>query len=331
MNSQRLSIVLIACALAAAACTSSSGEDIGLPGSEVQNTSTTLAAVPTTSTSTTSPGTVDDSDPSGAIDAWISMWDGVERITEVDGAAEQSILAVAESSVLEQLSTIYDPSVESDVGNSARTFENNPVVDTSQSGLVTINDCMFETPKIGNATIWYSGTVVEVDGTWKVQSVNLEAEIGCVPAPLAAAAIQGYENYWDARVEFWDPADPTHVLVEETLTGEQLTLIRSLLVDHEANGLALRGRAEDHPEVIEVRSSSEIAILDCKFQDPQRGLYDIASGDRLDVVPAIADGQRDLTSAVMVFEDGVWKVSDVQGQAGVSCDIAPTTQGLPVV
>ena len=42
-------------------------------------------------------------------------------------------------------------------------------------------------------------------------------------------------------------------------------------------------------------------------------------------------GQRDLTSAVMVLIDGTWKVSDIQGQADVSCDAAPTTQGLPTV
>ncbi len=57
----------------------------------------------------------------------------------------------------------------------------------------------------------------------------------------------------------------------------------------------------------------------------------IETGERLDDIPAVRDGQLDLTSAVMVLEDGAWKVSDVQGQADVSCDTAPTPQGLPVV
>ncbi|MCP3858925.1 MAG: hypothetical protein GY704_04675, partial [Phycisphaeraceae bacterium] len=111
----------------------------------------------------------------------------------------------------------------------------------------------------------------------------------------------------------------------------QLELINGLLTDHADRGLALRGRATTHPEIIEVRSATEVAILDCSDQDPGRGLFVVETGERLSDIPAVRDGQRDLTSAVMLLENGVWKVSDVQGQADVSCDMAPTPQGLPVV
>lgn len=330
MKLARATSVLLAISVLASACSSSSGDDDIAGEPDATSESTTTVATPS---STTEPTTVasEPLEPAGAIEAWTAMWEGVEMVVTDPDTAEDVISAIASTSVFDQLNTIYNPSVDSEVGNSPRTFDNNPVVEVTGPGSVTINDCMFETPKLGNATIWYSGTLTDVDGQWQVQSVNLEAEIGCVPTALAEAAIEGYEDYWDARVEFWDPADPTNPLVEATLTGEQLTLISSLLTDHQEQGLALRGRAEDHPEVIEVRSPREIAILDCKFQDPERGLFDVESGDRLADVPEIAEGQRDLTSAVMILEGGVWKVSDVQGQADVSCDIAPTIQGLPLV
>jgi len=270
-------------------------------------------------------------DPAEATDAWLSMWEGVAEIVTDPGSARSTIGAVAVDSVFDQLDTIYNPSVDSGVGNTPRVFDNNPVATEQVDGSVLIEDCMFETPKVGNATIWYSGTLLSTNGQWKVQSLTLTSEIGCVPSAMAEAAIGGYERYWDARGEFWDPANPEHPLVGETLTGDQLDLIETLLADHAQRGLALRGRAEDHPEVVEVRSQREIAILDCMLQDPGRGLFVVATGERLGDIPAVAQGQRDLTSAVMILDDGAWKVSDIQGQADVSCDIAPTAQGLPVV
>lgn len=330
MHRNRFTAALLVFASLIASCSSD--------GSDAAESSATPTveptAVPTTSSAPATPTTdpVVDADPSAAEEAWIAMWDGVERIVTDPESAETAITNVALDAVFDQLDTIYNPDVASDLGNSPRDFENNPVSMAQADGSVSIEDCMFETPKVGNATIWYSGIVRPGDdGEWRVESITLISEIGCVPAELAQEAIDGYEAYWDARVEFWDPADASHPLVRQTLTGEQLVLVESLLADHAERGLALRGRAEDHPEVIEVRSPTEVAILDCMAQDPTRGLYEVATGERLGDIPPIVEGQLDLTSAVMVLEDGVWKVSDVQGQADVSCDMAPTPQGLPSV
>ena len=88
--------------------------------------------------------------------------------------------------------------------------------------------------------------------------------------------------------------------MQATTTGAHRELIAGLLVDHSARGLALRGRPVTHPEIIEVRSATEAAILDCVDQDTGRGLFDAATGERLPDVPVVRDGQRDLTSAVVV-------------------------------
>lgn len=309
------------------------GNDIGTdPVDTASSTSEPTAtsaprATPTTEAAEDTPP----ADPPTAAEAWVALWDGAELLVSDPSAAEPAVLAVADRAVLEQLDTIYNPDVAGDVGNSPRTFENNPVAEAQDDGTVVINDCMFETPKVGNATIWYSGLAEQVDGEWTVTSLALESEIGCVPSSIGSGAISGYEAYWDARVEFWDPANPSNPLVDQTMTGAHLELIQGLLADHAERGLALRGRAATHPEVIEVRSATEVAILDCSEQDTGRGLFDAESGERLSDIPRVREGQMDLTSAVMVLEDGVWKVSDVQGQADVSCDMAPTPQGLPTV
>ena len=94
--------------------------------------------------------------------------------------------------------------------------------------------------------------------------------------------------------------------------------------------MALRGRpAILHPEVIEVRSPTELVILSCLEPASDYGAYDIDSGERLDDVPAVRNGQRNLESAVMVLEGDHWKVSDLQGQVDFACEFAPTDRGLP--
>ena len=270
-------------------------------------------------------------DPEAAVASWVELWAGAEMLATDSDAARTAIEAVASAQVFDQLNTIYNPSVDSSLASTPRTFVNNPTATAGEDGVVEINDCIFESPRLGNATIWYSGSVESIDGMWTVSSVEVRSEIGCVPAEIASEAIAGYEAYWDARTVFWDPADPSSPLLGETMTGIHLDLIAGLVVDHEQQGLVLRGRAETRPEVVEVRSATEIAILDCSIQDVGRGLFDGATGDRLPDIPTVSEGQTDLTSAVMILEDGTWKVSDVQGQADVSCDAAPTPQGLPTV
>ncbi len=326
----RPTALILAVALVAAAC--SNGDDsIAEPNGPTEASTETTATPSPTTAAIIDPDPTATPDPNEAVAAWVRMWDGAELLVTNPEAASSEILAVASEDVFAQLDTIYNPTVDSDVANSARVFDNSPVVDVQADGTVAISDCMFETPKAGNATIWYSGVAEATDDGWMITSVTLTSEIGCVPASLATEAIAGYEAYWDARVEFWDPADPANPLVQQTMAGAYLELIEGLLIDHATRGLALRGRPITHPELIEVRSATEVAILDCRNQDTGRGLFDIESGERLGDIPVVREGQRDLGSAVMVLDNGVWKVSDLQGQADVSCDTAPTPQGLPVV
>ena len=148
---------------------------------------------------------------------------------------------------------------------------------------------------------------------------------------IADAAISGYEAYYEAEAEFWDPPDPTSPLIVEVLTDPQKSFIVGLLEEHQSQGIALRGQPTTHPEVIEVRSPTEVVILSCSEPDPSYGLYYIGTGERLPDEPPVQDGQRDLQSAVLVLDGGRWKVSDLQGQVDFECEFAPTDRGLPSV
>ena len=148
-------------------------------------------------------------------------------------------------------------------------------------------------------------------------------------AAMTDSVFEGYEAYWDARLEFWDPPDPDHPLIEATTTGSFTDFLGPLLADDLAKNQALRGRAMNFPEIIEVHSEFTVVIFDCQLQDTERGLYDIDTGERLPGIDEISEGQKDVKRVTMSLVDGVWKVADVQGQANRICEHAPTTKALP--
>jgi hypothetical protein len=265
--------------------------------------------------------------------AWVQMWDGVELIVTDPDRAREQVTEVAAVEVYEQLVNLYDPTVEGGNPSTPRTFDNNAVLSGETANTAVIDDCVFESPRAGNQTLWYRGTVsVAGGGSPRIDSLEVVNPIGCVPQELADAAIGAYEGFLDAEVAFWDPADPDHPLVEQTMTDPQLSFIRGLLVEHRADGLVLRGRPVTHPEIIEVRSPDEVVILDCHELDPAQGLFDRDTGARVAGVEEAAAGDLGLQSAVMLrSEEGAWKVSDLQGRDKVDCDFAPTPQGLPSV
>ena len=316
----------------AAAC--SGGDDSANESPDPAPTEAAADPAPTVSTEptavpTTAPTPAPPTDQAG--DAWEAMWNGAELLVSDPITAETQITAVASEAVFDQLDTIFAPTVAGDTATTARTFTNHPVVVADGDGAAIIDDCVQVSPPDTAPFVWFAGVARPEGGSWIIESIEPKALGGCVPGEIAQPAIEGYEAYWDARAEFWDPADPDHPLVTGTLTGPQLDVIRNLLIDHQQRGLVLRGRPETNPEVVQIASPTELTILDCMIQDPDRGVYVAETGERTDDIAPVVDGQRDLRSTVMVLEDGVWKVSDIQGQANVRCDTAPTVQGLPSV
>ncbi|MDH3755602.1 MAG: hypothetical protein OEU32_17195 [Acidimicrobiia bacterium] len=267
--------------------------------------------------------------PESELEAAVGVW---EQFWDVAGAPDDDLesAAVVESLLTPESADVVFGTVR---GSADRTVTNFPVVDDDGVGGFVVNDCMFMSPPLSGPTVWFSARLIPDDaGGWLVDDLVVESLDSCVPAVLAREAVAGYEAYWDARLEYWDPPDVENELVTQTMTGVHLELISDLLVQSEQDGWAFRGRPETHPEIVEVRSPTELVVLDCQVQDPLLGAYSLESGERLDdLVAPIADGQRDVRSAVMIEEDGFWKVSDRRGEVNTTCDLAPTEFGLLTV
>jgi hypothetical protein len=321
--SQRRSAALLAVCLVLAACSGSS------PAADPSTTSTSTAP-PTTSTSTTT--TAPNPLEEDLLAAWDAFWEAWAAVRASEDLDQAPLEAVADPDVVAGALALFERQRESGLGAVETEVVTHAKVRDAGSGEGVIEDCVLLSPSFtDSAGVWYQAELRNSGLGWIVADLRIRRGGGCVPEKMAADAIAGFEAYYHARVSFWDPPNPDHALIGEVVAEPQKSFIVDLLEEHEARGVALRGQPTTHPEVIEVRSPTELVILSCLEPDPDYGLYDLETGERLPDEPPVRQGQRDLESAVMVYEDGEWKVSDLQGQVDFACEFAPTERGLPSV
>jgi len=292
----------------------------------VPSTTTSSTALASTTTSTTLPPAQD------VVGGWSAFWDAWAAVRGSEDLDPEPLETAAAPDVVEGVIALFEGQRSSGAGPVETEFALHPKVTESGPDRATLEDCVLLTPSFTDtAGVWYQADLTRTGDSWIVETLQIRTTSGCVPEEVAAAAIAGYEAFYAGWTDFWDPANPDSPLIGEVLADPQKTIIVDLLTDHQARGVVLRGLPALHPEVIEVRSPTEVVILSCLEPDPNYGLYDRNSGERLDDVPPVRDGQRNLESAVMVLEDGHWKVSDLQGQVDYACEFAPTDRGLPSV
>jgi hypothetical protein len=266
------------------------------------------------------------------INAWSAYWDAWAAVRASDDLDRAPLDGVAAPEVVDGALTLFERQRSSGLGSVETEVVLHPTVTDFAPNRVSVEDCVLLSPQFTDTVgVWYQADLTLTERGWVVDAVRILSGGGCVPEEMADAAIAAYESYYDAEAEFWDPPDPDHPLIGEVLAEPQKSFIVGLLEEHEARSVALRGQPTTHPEVIEVRSPTELVILSCLEPDPDYGLYDLETGERLPDEPSVHEGQRDLESAVMLYEDGEWKVSDFQGQVDFSCEFAPTERGLPSV
>jgi hypothetical protein len=321
--------VALAALLILGACTLT-GSTESTTTSSTDPVSTTGEPSPTTTstslTNTTLPPEQD------VIAAWSAYWNAWVNVRASDDLDRGPLEAVASPAVVDGALTLFERQRSSGLGPVHTEVALHAAVTAAVGDWATVEDCVLLAPSFTDAVgVWYEADLVRSDEGWIVDTVRIPRAGGCVPKAMAEGAIAGYEAFYAGWTDFWDPANPESPLIDQVLAEPQLGLVVALLSDHEARGAALRGRPSLHPEVIEVRSPTEVVILSCLEPSPEYGLYDIDTGERLDDVPAVRDGQKNLESAVMILEDGRWKVSDLQGQVDFACDFAPTDRGLPSV
>ena len=294
-------------------------------------TSSTSSA-PTTSNpiDTTTTTAVDET--AKLIVGWDGFWEAWAAVRASEDLDRAPLEAVAAPEVVNAAVALFERQRESGLGAVETEWVLHPQVTSSGAGEAVIEDCVLLNPSFTEATgVWYEADMVQEGQDWIVADLRIKSTSGCVPEELAAAAIAAYEAYYDAVDTFWDPPDPDHPLIDQVLADPQRTFIVDLLEEHVDRGAALRGHPQTHPEVVEVLGGNQLVILDCFEPSLDFGLYDLETGERLPDEPPVRDGQRNLRSAVMVLEEGVWKVSDLQGQVDFACEFAPTERGLPSV
>jgi len=266
------------------------------------------------------------------IGGWNAFWDAWAAVRASEDLDPGPLETVAAPDVVDGVIALFEGQRSSGAGPVETEFALHPKVTESGSDRATLEDCVLLAPSFTDtAGVWYRADLTRTGDAWIVDALRIKTTGGCVPDEVAHAAIAGYEAYYEAEAKFWDPPDPGSPLRDAVLAEPQKSFVVGLLQQHRTRGVALRGQPTTHPEVIEVRSPTELVILSCVEPDPAYGLYDLDTGERLPDEPPTRDGQRDLESAVMVFEDGKWKVSDLQGQVDFACDFAPTDRGLPSV
>ena len=266
------------------------------------------------------------------IEGWSAFWDAWAAVRVSDDLDPGPLEPVAAPDVVDGVIALFERQRSSGSGPVQTEVALHPKVTDSGTDRATLEDCVLLAPSFTDAAgVWYQADLTRGGEGWIVEAIRITTTGGCVPEEVADAAIAAYQAYYDAEAEFWNPPDPDSPLLDAVLAEPQKSFIVGILEQHAAQGIALRGQPTIHPEVIEVRSPTELVVLSCLEPDPDYGLYDIDTGDRLADEPPTKEGQRDLESAAMVLEDGKWKVSDLQGQVDFACDFAPTDRGLPSV
>jgi hypothetical protein len=266
------------------------------------------------------------------IDAWSAYWDAWAAVRASDDLDRTPLDVVAAPEVVDGALTLFERQRSSGLGSVKTEVVLHPTVTDFAPERAAVEDCVLLSPSFTDTVgVWYQADLTLTERGWVVDAVRIPSGDGCVPEEMADAAIAGYGAYYDAEAEFWDPPNPDSPLLDQVLAEPQKSFIVGLLEQHQTRGVALRGQPTTHPEVIEVRSLTEIVILSCSEPDPDYGVYDLESSERLTDEPPVRAGQRDLQSAVMVLDSGKWKVSDFQGQVDFACEFAPTDRGLPSV
>ena len=324
----RLWLTLFVVAIIAAAACSADSDDLA-PIEGVETTTGVSITPPETSaatTATTAPADEDDAETGDLEQVWAAVWTAAGRAEADKATAIDQVADHRSPEALETVTTLFQGEVE-------RQILNHPVVSETAAGGTFINDCLYIRPpaRVGTAN-WYQAEVSKgADDQWVIETITLSTTSGCVPKTVSDEIIADYLDFRDARAEYWNPADPHHPRIPETLTGVQIGLTIDLLEKDAAGDIYfVDGDTTYNPEVSEVVSPTEVIIIDCILPTPERG-YFTGDGELLEGEQQPIAGQRDVHEINMTLEDGRWKVSNSGSSASVDCPLAPSINGVPQV
>lgn len=132
----------------------------------------------------------------------------------------------------------------------------------------------------------------------------------CAPSVIAGVVEDRYLAFWDAVWSAADPPDPDHPGLVDTAAGEHLAGVQEQLTQLREEGRVRRGRGTENPVVLYVTAhDTEAVVLDCVEENPDGGLYDAATGERVE--GGTAEGQRTLLETRLEVIDSLWRVVNV--------------------
>lgn len=177
--------------------------------------------------------------------------------------------------------------------------------------------------------VW-TGTAVKTSSGWVLDDLSIGVH-NCVPPDLNRELLDAYRAYHNAWTRAWDPPNPQHPLLEQTMTGHRLEEIRRLLEEDQAAGIVFRDPHDPlENAVVFDLGIGEATVSDCHPAHEEYGAYDLDTGQRLDdEVPPPRPGQLNLTSVDLVLTsdaDG-WKVAESASLTDTNCE----PRGTPYV
>lgn len=264
----------------------------------------------------------------------MDLWEQVHtaRLAQTHGEGEPNPDAFADLATEETVEPLVDlvAAGRGDVPMELADVELWPQVRVSAGGeAATVEDCILAAVRSGSdadaevtvrSHVW-TGSAVATDDGWLLDAL-VPGEPDCVPPELNRELLDAYGAYHEAWTAAWDPPDPDHPLLEQTMTGQRLEEIRQVLREHQVEGFARRDPRDplEHAVVFEL-GIGQATVSDCHEAHPEHGVYDVANGERLDeVIPPVEPGQLNLTSVDLVRgDDGEWRVVEAAGLRDTDC------------
>jgi hypothetical protein len=201
----------------------------------------------------------------------------------------------------------------------------------------TITDCVITTQherdEDGNAvtlsTSWEAQATTTAEG-WRIETAG-PRDLFCVAEELNVQLLGAYRDYRQALDAAWDPPDPDHPALTQTMAGEQLTFIRELLEEHQRDGIVIREPAPTDNAVVWELGIGTATVSDCTEQVPEYGAFDLETGDRLDdLIPPVEPGRLDAQSVDLVRNgSGTWQVVDQAASRDTDCVVGSTRYAVP--
>jgi hypothetical protein len=161
----------------------------------------------------------------------------------------------------------------------------------------------------GGARFAATATLERDDAGWAVTEFA-QGDV-CAPSEIATEVRDRYLAFWDAVWSAADPPDPGHPGLADTAAGDHLAGLEAQLTQLRDDGQVRRGRGTENPVVEYVTDHDAAAVVsDCVEEDPDGGIYDATSGERIE--GGTAPGQLTLLETRLEVIDDAWRVVNVR-------------------